>query len=53
MDLDWRLVLFEAINFLVLMALLSRFLFRPGPPGSARLRKATRSIEWQFEQTSR
>jgi F-type H+-transporting ATPase subunit b len=29
MELDWRLILFEVINFLVLMALLARFLFRP------------------------
>lgn len=29
MTLDWRVVLFEAINFLVLVAILRRFLFAP------------------------
>ena len=29
MHVDWRLVLFELLNFVLLMALLSRFLFRP------------------------
>ena len=29
MSIDWRLVLFELLNFAVLMVLLGRFLFRP------------------------
>lgn len=29
MTIDWRLVVFELVNFIVLMALLGRFLFRP------------------------
>ena len=47
MNVDWRLVLFELLNFGLLMVLLNRFLFRPVRAALA-ARKAERE---QLEQT--